>query len=233
MKRVLLLFCLTAACEANDQQPKVGENQQADTTQNGKTTNSRFKGSEANATFQNATTDVFIDIFEDTSGGNGNGNTTETFLFYQYTIADLSSQVCTDACIYTRFTMETGQGDIPPTDAQVSSGSAHVNTSTSDPGFMTQHCTIDNVNPDNNTCTTGASGTISLDWHRDGINTTFSSGQSTTTSPGFTVHTSGNFTTNSAGASGSLPGNFSFSAYPGFLILNNSNFITHSFTMNH
>jgi hypothetical protein len=232
-RSLMVMLCLTAACDANEQQPGVGENQQAETTTSGTTTNSRFKGSEANATFSNATTNVFIDLFQDTSGSNGGGNVTETFLFYQYTVADLSSQVCTDFCTYTRFTMETGQGDIPNTDAQISSGSAHVSTSTSDPGFVTQRCTIDNVNPNNNTCTTGTAGTISVDWHRDGIMTTFVSGQSTTTSPGFTIHTGGTFTTNSAGASGSLPGNFSFTNYPGNLIINNSSFITHTFTRNH
>jgi hypothetical protein len=220
---------LVAACDANGQQPKVGENQQADTSQNGNTTNSRFKGSEANATFSNATTNVFIDLFQDTSGSNGNGSVTETNLFYQYTVADPTSQVCNDFCMYTRFTMETGTGDIPQTDAQITSGSGHVSTSTSDAGFVTQRCVIDTVaNTDD--CSTGTSGTIIIDWHRDGINTTHVTGQSTSTSPGFTIHTSGNFDTNSAGASGSLPGNFTFSSYPGFLVINNSSFIEHAFT---
>ncbi len=229
MTRALLLMSCLTACDATEQE-KVGQNQQAESQQNGKTTNSRFKGSEANSTFTNATTNVFIDLFQDTSGGNGQGNTTETFLMYQYTVADPTSQVCTDFCTYTRFTMETGQGDIPQNDAQITSGSAHVNTSTSDAGFVTQRCTIDTNT--GTTCTTGTSGTISIDWHRDGINTTHVTGQSTTTSPGFTIHTSGNFDTNSAGVAGSLPGGFTFSGYSGFLIINNNSFIEHAFTQN-
>jgi len=201
-----------------------GTGQAQNVSQSENTTNLRFKGTEAIAQFHDATTDVFIDLFEDISGGNGGGNVDETFLFYQVTVLDPNNG-------RTRYTVETGSGDIPPTDAQITRSSAHVSTSNSASGYVTQRCVVDTV-ANTSTCTTGTQGTVTIDWHRDGMETTFISGQSTTTSPSFTVHTGGSFSTNSAQASGSFPFGFPFSNYSGSLIDSSSSFITHDFTRN-
>src|SRR5215467_6316900 len=105
-----------AACDAPaTDEPKTGQNQQ-DVTTSGNTTSVRFKGTEANASFHDATTDVFIDMFEDVSGSNGGGTVDEAFLFYSVTTVNSGGG----------FTVESGSGDIPPTSAQISGGSGHV-----------------------------------------------------------------------------------------------------------
>ena len=95
MRTSWLAICLVTACAADE--PQLGEQQQADTVRN------RFKGLEANASVHDAQTTVDIDLIINIS----NAAPTETFLFYQYAVADPTSQVCTDFCTFARWTTET------------------------------------------------------------------------------------------------------------------------------
>jgi hypothetical protein len=214
-----LSICLIAACATDE--PRFGEQQQADTVVN------KFKGTEANGNSHTDTTSVSIDLFQNIS----NTSPTETFLFYSYSIADPTSQVCTDVCVYARWTTETGMGDIANNAAQINGNRAQVMTSTNIAGFTVTRCVSD-TRDGSNVCTAGTQGTVSIQWRKDGVNEEKVDGRSRTKSPGTIVLTQGTFVTNSSVATGSLPGSFTFSNSGGSLIDSRNSFITKTFTRN-
>jgi len=223
MRTSWLAIAAIAGCTTADD-ARFGERQQADSTA---TYHEVFSGTEARATWGDQTTTLNIDLFQNSSTVYGG----ETFVFFQYGVADPTSLVCYGYCFYAKWTFLDGFGQIPRTDAQITPGAAQLHTSTTVEGFTTTQCTYDQRDG-SYVCTTPPTGTIDVTWNQDGFTSDFATGTSRQETPNFTTQTQGTFWSNSARASGTVVGNAFDGAY-GSLADTRNNYVTKSFTRNH
>lgn len=219
----LALSLLLVGCVSNES-PTESQHVQASSSGS---FNEVFRGTEATVNYADLATRISIDVIENES----NQYPGDTFLFYSFSVADPTSQVCDgDFCFYKRFVTDLGFGHLPASDAQITPGSAQVHSSTSVDGFTTMQCTFDERDY-SNVCGDGVAGSIDLAWQRDGDSTLFQNGLWRQTTRSYSQQTSGTYWTVSAQVRGSLPNGHSFVAPSGTLNDTKGNAVSKSFVM--